>query len=88
MLDEQFETILRRQLPFLSDDEDLGADTRLRDLGLDSLATVGLLSVLERTYEIRFTDEALSMENFATPGLLWSVLSGLRSSGSAAATRP
>lgn len=73
--DDQFEAILRKFVPFLSADEPLTDDSVLRDLGLDSMGTVELLATLESSYGVRFTDDALSMENFATPGILWRTLS-------------
>ncbi|GAA4526113.1 phosphopantetheine-binding protein [Amycolatopsis samaneae] len=78
MWDDRFENILRKYLPFLSDDETLAKETSLRDLGLDSLGTVELLSSLEGTYGVRFVDEALTMETFATAGVLWDTLAELR----------
>jgi acyl carrier protein len=77
MWDSQFEELLRRFLPYLSAQEPLAADARLRDLGLDSLATVELLASLESSYQVRFSDEALSLETFATPAILWRTLSAI-----------
>ncbi|PYC66973.1 phosphopantetheine-binding protein [Streptomyces tateyamensis] len=76
--DQQFEDLLRKFLPFIGADETLTADTDLRDLGLDSLGTVELLAQLEELYGVRFLDDALSLETFATPGVLWSTLSDIR----------
>ncbi|MBB4689952.1 acyl carrier protein [Paractinoplanes abujensis] len=59
-------------------DDVLAADTQLRDFGLDSLGVVELLSSLERTYDVRFVDDALHIDNFATPQVLWSTLSTMR----------
>ncbi|GAA3854111.1 phosphopantetheine-binding protein [Streptomyces sedi] len=78
MWDEQFEAIVRKHLPFLGGDEELAGGASLRDLGLDSLGTVELLSALENEYELRFVDDALTLETFATPDRLWSTLSELR----------
>ncbi|MEH0845488.1 phosphopantetheine-binding protein [Micromonospora sp. CPCC 205711] len=75
MWDDRFEEIMRRSLPFLPVGEKLDPDADLRDLGLDSLGTVELLSHLEKAYQVRFTDELLSMDTFATPGVLWTALS-------------
>lgn len=77
MWDQQFEELLRSYLPFLAADESLDDDTGLRDLGLDSLGTVELLAAIEARYDVRFMDEALSLETFATPGVLWAALSGM-----------
>ncbi|MGW7492582.1 acyl carrier protein [Streptomyces sp. NPDC054786] len=74
MWDGQFEEILRSYLPFLAGDERLTEETDLRDLGLDSLGVVDLLARLEQHYDVRFVDDALTMDNFATPGRLWGVL--------------
>jgi acyl carrier protein len=77
MLDKQFEELLRRFLPYLSPDEPLAEDARLRDYGLDSLATVELLAALESTFQVRFEDEALSLSTFETPAVLWRTLSSI-----------
>jgi nodulation protein F len=76
MWDEQFEILIRKHLPFLSADEDIHPDLNLREFGLDSLGVVDLLVSLESTYGIRLVDDALSIETFATPGVLWSAFSG------------
>ena len=78
MWDERFEESVRRYLPYLPADEELAADTPLRDFGLDSLATVELLSSLEAAYDVRFQDEALSLATFETPEVLWKTLSRIQ----------
>jgi acyl carrier protein len=78
MWDENFEDLVRRFLPYLAADEPLEQDARLRDYGLDSLATVELLACLESTYRVRFDDDALSLATFETPGILWKALSTFR----------
>lgn len=75
MWDNQFEELLRQYLPFLSAGEPLTADTPLREFGLDSLAMVELLSSLENTYQVRFEDDALTLDTFESPGVLWKALS-------------
>lgn len=75
--DQQFEETLREYLPFLPADEPLTADTSLRDNGLDSLGTVELLGTLESQYNVQFTDDALSLETFATPAVLWAAIEQL-----------
>jgi hypothetical protein len=40
---------------------------------------VELLATLESGYDVRFRDDALTMETFATPGVLWGVLSSMLS---------
>lgn len=81
--DQQFEDLLREYLPFLSDGEPLTPDTDLRDAGLDSLATVELLGSLEGAYDVRFVDEALNMETFATPATLWGTLTRMTEAAAA-----
>jgi acyl carrier protein len=73
--DEEFETLLRKYLPFLAPDERLESDLNLREFGLDSLGVVDLLVSLESAYGVRLTDDLLSMDTFATPAVLWDVLS-------------
>jgi acyl carrier protein len=75
--DERFDTIIRQHLPFLPADEELRDDIDLMDFGLDSLGIVQLLAALEETYAVRFRDDALAVENFRTPGVLWKTLSEL-----------
>ncbi|MEU6868885.1 acyl carrier protein [Streptomyces sp. NPDC046876] len=75
--DSRFEPIVRPHLTFLPDDAEFSADLDLRDFGLDSLGIVDLLIELENTYQVTFTDDALAMETFATPGSLWATLTGL-----------
>ncbi|MFE9425675.1 phosphopantetheine-binding protein [Kitasatospora sp. NPDC006697] len=77
MWDQTFEETLRRFLPFLPPGEELAEDTPLRDLGLDSLGTVELLGNLEGAYDVRFLDDALTPETFATPAVLWKTVAGL-----------
>jgi acyl carrier protein len=78
MWDAKFEELLRRQLPFLPTDEALTGGTSLREYGLDSLGMVELLSALEAAYQIRFSDDALTLKTFATPAVLWEALSAVR----------
>ncbi|MFF6907055.1 phosphopantetheine-binding protein [Streptomyces sp. NPDC012389] len=78
MWDEQFEVLLRKQLSFLPPDEKIQGDMELRDYGLDSLGTIELLSGLETAYDVRFRDEALTLETFRTPDVLWKTVQSLR----------
>lgn len=73
--DQRFENLLREYLPFLSADEPLSEDINLRDAGLDSLGTVELLTSLENMYDVRFVDDALTLDTFATPRVLWDAVS-------------
>ncbi|MFD7080874.1 phosphopantetheine-binding protein [Streptomyces sp. NPDC002181] len=77
MWDAQFEEILRRNLPYLPSGQALQEGDDLRDLGLDSMGTVSLMADLEDAYTIRFVDDMMRMENFATPGVLWNGIAAL-----------
>ncbi|CAM5379221.1 acyl carrier protein [Streptomyces atroolivaceus] len=78
MWDTQFEELLRNYLPYLGAGEPLEENLPLRDVGLDSMAMVELLSSIESSYDVRFADEAMSMENFETPARLWRTLESVR----------
>ncbi|MFJ3219855.1 phosphopantetheine-binding protein [Kitasatospora sp. NPDC086801] len=78
MLDKQFNEILHGYLPFLGTDEELCPDTNLRDLGLDSLATVELMASLEAAYDGRFIEDDLNLETFTSPGVLWAAVERMR----------
>lgn len=77
MWNDHFENILRGYLPFLDDREPLTEDLSLREFGLDSLGTVELLGSLENTFNVRFTDDALTAASFQTPATLWTVLNDI-----------
>ncbi|MFI7406894.1 acyl carrier protein [Streptomyces sp. NPDC049541] len=76
--DKNFEELLRGYLPFLDASEPLEADTDLRISGLDSLGAVELLGSLEGAYGIHFVNEALSLDTFATPAVLWETVTRLQ----------
>nr|BAP34717.1 acyl carrier protein [Streptomyces sp. ML694-90F3] len=78
MWDDRFEEVLRRFLPYLAESQEVRGSIRLRDVGLDSIAMVELLSVLEKEYDVRLDDEALRPETFETPATLWSALAAAR----------
>lgn len=76
--DEKFEQLLREALPLLPAGVGLRENTCLKDHGMDSMASIDLLLKLEEHYQVAFPDEALTSATFATPGALWSLLTGLR----------
>jgi acyl carrier protein len=80
MWNERFEVLLRTHLPFLPDDQELCPELDLRGFGLDSMGVVDLLVALETEYCIRLTDDILSMDTFATPGVLWAALDEIQKS--------
>lgn len=69
----EFERVLRRHLPLLEGDQRLVADAELIELGLDSMAMVGLLVDLEEMFAVVVPDELLTVSAFATPSSLWSL---------------
>jgi acyl carrier protein len=80
MWNEQFEVLLRTHLPFLPEDQELRPELELREFGLDSMGVVDLLVSIESEYCVRLTDDVLSMDTFATPGVLWATLDEIRKS--------
>lgn len=72
--DHGFDGRLRRFLPFLPERDSVPGHAALRDLGLDSMGVVELLAVLEQDYGVRFRDETLTMETFATAASIWAAL--------------
>ncbi|RLL68244.1 acyl carrier protein [Streptomyces sp. Z26] len=78
MWDQAFEELLRKHLSLLEPEDEITADLSLRDFGLDSMGMVALLSGLEDAYNVRFVDDALNFENFATPATLWKTVSAMR----------
>nr|WQM80017.1 acyl carrier protein [Streptomyces sp.] len=78
MWDESFGELLRKHLPLLESGDELTVDLSLRDFGLDSMGMVSLLSSLEDMYGVRFVDDALNDDNFATPETLWKALAAMR----------
>lgn len=78
MWDTRFEQLLRGFLPYLSESEPLAEDAPLRDLGLDSMGAVELLSSVEDLYEVRLDDDALTLATFETPATLWRAVAAVR----------
>ncbi|EEM69060.1 MULTISPECIES: phosphopantetheine-binding protein [Bacillus cereus group] len=56
-------------------------DTDLKDLGLDSLASIELLLDLEEHYEVAFPDELLTEETFSNASTLWEAINQLKNNG-------
>jgi acyl carrier protein len=85
--DEQFESILREHLPFLLADEPLDPGQDLRAAGLDSLGVVNMLVALESAYGVRLAEEAMTMDTFATPAILWNALLNVNGATELSASR-
>ena len=71
MFDQEFLALLRPHLRYLDADADLPADASLRDLGLDSMASVALMLDLEDHFGCTLPDRLLTPETFASPTSLW-----------------
>lgn len=80
MLNEAYTTILRRHLKYLSADEEIIPHLRLKEFGLDSMASVALLLEIEDEFDITLPDSSLTAETFSTAESLWSVVDNERSS--------
>ncbi len=77
-LDPEFEAVLRQCLDGqLPPDVTLREDSDLAAFGIDSLTVVRLLVTIEDVFGVMIPDEILSFEIFASPGSLWTVVSGL-----------
>lgn len=72
---ESFGELLRANLPVGTGD--IPPDTRLDDLGLDSLGTIRIITGIEDILDAGFPDELLRLSTFRTPLTLWHVVNGL-----------
>ena len=62
---------------YLSDDVSNNFETTLKDMGLDSMASIELLLELEDQFDIVFPDELLTEETFSTAKTLWESINKL-----------
>ncbi|HEY3606568.1 MAG TPA: phosphopantetheine-binding protein [Pseudonocardiaceae bacterium] len=69
----QFVDLLMPFLKFVGSNE-ITEDSRLRDLGLDSMQSIELLFAIEDTFGISLPDEDLTDTTFATAGSLWAAM--------------
>jgi len=76
-VDAEFAALLRRFLRYAGDQE-IAADAKLRDLGLDSMRAIELLFAVEDTYGVAIPDERLTDATFETGHALWSVIEEIR----------
>lgn len=76
-MDTGFAQTLRPFLKYAGDQE-LTADSRLRDLGLDSMQAIELLFAIEDEYGVTLPDDKLVDATFETAGRLWSEVAKLR----------
>ncbi|MFC8008535.1 phosphopantetheine-binding protein [Streptomyces olivaceus] len=75
-MDTAFTDILRPFLKFAGDSE-LTAQSRLRELGLDSMQAIQLLFAIEDNCDVSLPDELLSDATFETAGSLWEAVTQL-----------
>ncbi|WP_235981193.1 acyl carrier protein [Streptomyces albidus (ex Kaewkla and Franco 2022)] len=83
--DASYEELLRGALPRLAEKETVSPDTSLKAVGLDSLAMVEVLALVENEYGITIPDDELVAGVFDTPGTLWTLVSALREQRTAGA---
>ena len=72
-MDTRFTGLLRPFLKFAGDEE-IAPESRLRDLGLDSMQSIELLFAIEDEFAIALPDEDLNDRTFATAGSLWAAI--------------
>lgn len=75
-MDPTFVAVLRPFVPFAADQQ-LTAESRLRDLGLDSMQAIELLFAIEDEYGVSLPDDKLTDATFETAGSLWAVVEQL-----------
>jgi acyl carrier protein len=77
-VDPDFVTMLRPFLKYSGDDQEFTSESRLRDLGLDSMQAIELLFAIEDCYGVTLPDEKLVDATFETAGRLWAEVTQLR----------
>lgn len=74
MVDDEFVALVARHLKYAGP-ESVTGQSRLRDLGLDSMRAIELLFAVEETYGVMIPDELLiDHTTFETPDNLWSAI--------------
>jgi acyl carrier protein len=72
-VDEEFTGLLRRFLRFAGEEE-LTPESRLFDLGLDSMRALELMFEIEDTFGVELPEHRLVDATFETAGALWATL--------------
>ncbi|MGW4162032.1 phosphopantetheine-binding protein [Streptomyces sp. NPDC004788] len=83
-MNPEFEGMLRPFLKYAGEQE-LTAESKLRELGLDSMQEIELLFAIEDTFGVQLPDELLTETTFATAGNLWQAISDLDGAADGAA---
>jgi len=73
-VDPSLAELLRPFLRFLPEGFVLEPDSRLRDLGLDSMHAIQVLFAVEDSYGIVLPDHKLTDQTFETAGSLWQAI--------------
>jgi acyl carrier protein len=76
-MDPDFALMLRPFLKYAGDQE-FTEESRLRDLGLDSMQAIELLFAIEDSYGVMLPDDKLVDSTFETAGGLWAEVAQLR----------
>jgi acyl carrier protein len=84
-MEPTFMNLLVPYLPYLGDRE-LTPQTRLRDVGLDSMQAIELVLTIEDAYGATFPDEHMIDETFETAGSLWAAVSTIADAVAAGAS--
>lgn len=69
--------LLRPLMPLQNANQELSMDSDLQALGVDSLALVELIFLVETSYDVTFAEEHLVPETFTTVGSLYGVVNEL-----------
>lgn len=72
-MDQRFTELLTRFLRFL-DGREITPESKLWELGLDSMQSIELMFALEDTFDVALPDEDLTDATFATAGSLWNAV--------------
>ncbi|MGY1496679.1 acyl carrier protein [Streptomyces sp. QTS52] len=78
-MNQAFVDTLRPHLRYLTPDQELQPEDRLRDLGLNSMQAIDLVFDLEDNCGVALPDDQLSDSNFETAGALWAAMETARS---------
>jgi acyl carrier protein len=81
-MDQTFLELLRPFLRFAADQR-LTYESRLRDLGLDSMQAIELMFAIEDTYAVILPDDKLTDATFETVGSLWAAIGDVQTAGAA-----
>jgi hypothetical protein len=71
----KFENVLRQGLPGLGRDKQPAADVPMDAYGLDSMALIGIVSGLEKTFGVSLAGQVVVPVHTLTAGQLWGILS-------------